>query len=65
MYLHGKKLQVHQFGVLSCRTNCNNAHSLTELYLAAKNVSPIESGMKLHALAPFEDEAGDEAVVEV
>jgi len=65
LYWHGKKEQVHRFGVSGCRTNCNNAHGLTELYSAAKNASPIENGKKLHALAPFEGEGEAVAVVEV
>jgi hypothetical protein len=35
------------------------------LYSAAKNASPIETGMKLHALPPFEGEAEVEVEVEV
>jgi hypothetical protein len=38
---------------------------LLKLYLAATNASPIETGMKLHALAHSEDGAGAGAVVEV
>jgi hypothetical protein len=38
---------------------------LLKLYPAARNVSPIETGMKLHALAHFEGEGGAGAVVEV
>lgn len=58
-------LQAQQFGVLRYRTLCNNAHSLAKLYSAAMIASPIETGMKLHALLPFEGGDEGEAVVEV
>jgi hypothetical protein len=38
---------------------------LLKLYSAARNASPIETGMKLHALAHSEGVGGAGAVVEV
>jgi hypothetical protein len=38
---------------------------LLKLYSAARNASPIETGMKLHALAHSEGEGEAGAVVEV
>ena len=45
--------------------HCDNVRSLTEVFLAAKNASPIETGTKLHALAHSEGEGGAGAEVEV
>lgn len=39
--------------------------ALLKLYSAARNANPIETGMKLHALAHSEGEAEAGAVVEV
>jgi hypothetical protein len=38
---------------------------LLKVYPAARNVSPIETGMKLHARARFEGEGGVVVEVEV
>jgi hypothetical protein len=58
-------VQFHQFGMLRYLTLCNNAHSLAKLYSAVKTASLIETGMKLHALLPFEGGGEGEGVVEV
>jgi len=65
LYWHGKKLQVQQFGVLNAQVIVTIFIVLLKLYSAARNASPIETGMKHHALAHSEGGAGAGVEVEV